>query len=177
MKLICCCTICIYATRMGWCSIPYNARYHTSMFLQLQQLQLLHFLHPAPKLDSTKSFQIKFFQDKGCCSGSSGLSVCGSVSKLKKLAYLPNLDLKVLSASHTKVEQIPQEIQVKDVNQNIFAVLLQIDNYYHLCIFGVTRRYRSDTWALILTLPMWPWWVGIPIEDLTDVIDEEDEEN
>ena len=49
-----------------------------------------------------------------------------------------------------------------------------------MLIFSVTRRSRSDEshlltywltdWTLALTLLMWPWWVMIPIEDLTDVI-------
>ena len=49
-----------------------------------------------------------------------------------------------------------------------------------LYIISVTRRSRSDEshwvndwvteWALALTLLMWPWWVMIPIEDLTDLI-------
>ena len=30
--------------------------------------------------------------------------------------------------------------------------------------------YWVTHWALALTLLMWPWWVMIPIEDLTDVI-------
>ena len=60
--------------------------------------------------------------------------------------------------------------------------------------FSVTRRSRSDSrywvilthlltqWSLALTWLMWPWWVMIPIEDLTDITlaiedtDEEDED-
>ena len=42
-----------------------------------------------------------------------------------------------------------------------------------LCVelFSVTRRSRSDSryWALALTWLMWPWWVMIPIGDLTDI--------
>ena len=56
-------------------------------------------------------------------------------------------------------------------------------------MFSVTRRYRSDVcdqltdWLVALTWLMRPWWVMIPIEDLTDVTlaiedsDEDDEDD